>query len=124
MPSEEVKYEECEKMSLDSEEGAISGKATMPRVSNWRVPMRASGCNDPGRVFVFWCKLTTGSRCSSVLELGGEGAAGREGLRRLGETLFHLRCETSFRLGACAYSRIRVRTRGSLRACMNENEIR
>ena len=66
-------------MSLDSEEGAISGKATMPRVSNWRVPMRASGCNDPGRVFVFWCKLTTGPRCSSVLELGCEGAAGREG---------------------------------------------
>ena len=45
MPSEEVKYEECEKMSLDSEEGAIIGKATMPGVSDWPVSIRASGCN-------------------------------------------------------------------------------
>ena len=29
MPSEEVKYEECEKMSLDSEEGGIISKATI-----------------------------------------------------------------------------------------------
>ena len=45
VPSEEVKYEECEKMSLDSEEGAIIGKATMPWVSDWPVSIRASGCN-------------------------------------------------------------------------------
>ena len=37
MPSEEVKYEECEKMFLDSEEGPIIGKATMPWVSDWPV---------------------------------------------------------------------------------------
>ena len=45
VPSEEVKYEECEKMSLDSEEeGAIIGKATIPEVSDWPVSIRASGC--------------------------------------------------------------------------------
>ena len=50
MPSEEVEYEECKKMFLDSEEGAIIGKAAMPWVSDWPVSIRASGCNGPGLV--------------------------------------------------------------------------
>ena len=53
LPSEEEKYEECEKMSLDSEEGTISSKDHYAKGLESAFPMRASCCSDPGRVVAF-----------------------------------------------------------------------